>query len=278
MMASQGPGGPSAVSPAQARAQLPGKDPLGLAPGKNEDLRPGVLVSRGLEHEVARRPEAGEPQGLPVAKAREPERSPADGPGAEKRCGLGVGKNLRDGVGKGLGDGHVLGVPAVCVTPRGPETGAEVFVAAEAVATGPAGRKDPGNPHSRPDGETLRPGAILHDPADNLVARDDRKPGRGGSPLDLVELRVAHAAGRNPDQGLPLAWHGHRELHETQRSHFSGEAHDPVDNHRFHHKTRRRYPFCLPAVPDTDYSPAGAVFHAKKRGECPARILLVLPI
>jgi hypothetical protein len=141
---------------------------------------------------VPRCPEAGEPQGLPVEKTREPERTVADGPGTEERCGLGVGKYIRDGVGKGIGDRHEFRIASVCIASCGAEVRTEVLVAAETLGTGTAGRENPGHPHARSYRKALRPGAIFHNAADNLVARGDRKAGRGGSPLDLVEFRVAH--------------------------------------------------------------------------------------
>ncbi len=214
---------------------------------------------------MSRGAEASQPQGLPVAKTGEPKRPVADRPGTQKRRRLGVGDDIGDGVGEGLGDRHEFRIASVCIASCGAEVRTEVLIAGEAVGALPAGRKDPGHPHASPDGEASSPRVPF-----STTRPTTWWPGTTGSrgggvrPSISSSLRVADPAGRNPDQGLPVPGTGHRKLYETQGELFVGKAYDPIENHRFHQKPFGGRTPGLPAVPDTDYSPAGALFHEKK--------------
>ena len=115
-----------------------------------------------------------------------------------------------------------MGVP-----PGGAKVGAEVLAPLAAIVAAAAGGEDPGDPHPVADPKDHALPKGCH-PPHHLVAGDDRQPRRRRPPLDLVQLRVADAADRDPDENLPDAGLGHRQLDRLQGGVGLGEARNPV--------------------------------------------------
>ena len=119
-------------------------------------------------------------------------------------------------MGELLGHRQVLRVPAVHIPPGGPELRAEVLLAPEtedAAAASPVDPRD-ADPVAGSEPGHARSGA--RDGPDYLMAQHHREARRWSSSLDLVQLGVAHPAGRNPHQQLALAGLGLGELGRLQ--------------------------------------------------------------
>ena len=216
-------GGASSVAPAQAA-------PSSRAKARSRSLRAKTKIfARGKRWRTAERTRCAEapkpvrprfsPSPEPVRRSDRQPIAPAQRSGAASA----VGEDLRDGVGEGLGHGHEFRIAAVRVTARGAESCAEVLVAGAAGVADPAGPVDPADPDpfADPEPSGMRPPG--GDRAHDLVPRDDRKGGRRRPPLDLVELRMADAAGGHGDEDLPLTGHRFRQLDRNQRRRVFGE-------------------------------------------------------
>ena len=97
------------------------------------------------QYQVRRGAKPGQPEGLAVTQTRQPQRTIADGAGAQQRRGLDVREDGGDGVGEGGRHGHQLGVSAVGIAAGGAKIRAEVFIAGQAGRALTAGRVDPGD-------------------------------------------------------------------------------------------------------------------------------------
>ena len=151
---------------------------------------------------MRRGPEAREAQGLPVFQLGESERTEPDRPRAEQGCGFHVGKGVRDRVHERLGHGHQLGVAAVGIAARGLEVLAQVLLAVATELAPLARRINPGHAHAVAALECVGPVAQGFHPPDDLMAQDDRQPGRRHPPFDLVEFGVADPADAHPNQNF----------------------------------------------------------------------------
>src|SRR5260370_23793078 len=103
---------------------------------------------------------------------REPQRSKSDDSGAKERCGLLVGKSLRNDVDKILGRDDVLGITPVHAVAGELRTVAQILRPCTAVFAGSIGLMQPGNSDARTDGETPRVLACFLDATHNLVPRN----------------------------------------------------------------------------------------------------------
>ncbi len=169
------------------------------------------------QHQVRRGAKPGQPEGLAVLQTRQPQRAVADGAGAQQRRGLDVGEDSGDGVGERGRHGHQLGVTAVGIAAGGAKVRAEVLIAGEASRAQAAGRIDPGDAHPIAGPEAVDAAAGGHDPADHLMAQDDRQSRRWGAALDLVQLGVADAADRDLQQQFVVGWNGVGQIGKLQR-------------------------------------------------------------
>ncbi len=88
------------------------------------------------------------------------------------------------------------------ITARGPELLAEVLLAVAAEMAPLARRIDPRHSQAVAVPEWTDSIAQGFHPADDLMARDDRQPGRRHPPFDLVKLGVANPADAHPNQDL----------------------------------------------------------------------------
>src|SRR5206468_9317864 len=165
-------------------AQLTGKRLCALVARPGEGEHAPALVDGDLADDVRRRAEAVDPE--PSRVAGHPERAEADQARAQQRRGL----EVREAVGQReaearLGDGG-FGVAAVDVEPGEARPLAEVLpagAAEAAVAVGPAEPRDP-DPRARRVRRAV-PGRL--DGADDLMARDDRKPRAGDLAVEDVQ-------------------------------------------------------------------------------------------
>jgi hypothetical protein len=95
------------------------------------------------------------------------------------------------------------------IAPGGAKLGAEIFLPSSAGLTFTAGRKNPGHSHPIPLLERRTWRRLLYHPH-HLMAEDDREEGRRRSPFDLIQLRVADAAGQHAEQHVTWPWLGER--------------------------------------------------------------------
>src|SRR2546430_5162248 len=82
---------------------------------------------------------------------------------------------------------------------------AGVLAARGAVRAGAAGGAQPREAHARARLEARRPGARALDPADDLVAGNDRRPDERQVALDEVEVGATDAARADPDEDFVRA-------------------------------------------------------------------------
>ena len=160
--------------------------------------------------------------------ARHLERTVADQAGTEQRRRLGVRMVALERKAVLRVRHRVIGIAAIDVVAGEPGRIAQVLSLHAAIAAAPAGMSEPGHadPVSGRERRHLRPDR--NDLADDLVTGHDRQTGLGEVTVDDVQVGSAHAAGRYPDQHLPLIRHRHVALLQTE-----GRA-GPVKNHRLH--------------------------------------------
>ena len=118
---------------------------------------------------------------------------------------------------------HELGIAAVGVAAGRLELVAEVLFAPPAEAACPARGVNPGNADPVAEPESPRSGTQGRDPSHHLMAQDDRQPRRRHPPLDLVELRVAHAACMYLDQQLIVGRDRIGKMVQLQRPRIVGQ-------------------------------------------------------
>src|SRR5581483_3893350 len=167
--------------------------PLRLAAREDEKRRAREAPARELQNEMRRGDETHEAENPAVLELRESQRTVADRAGAEQRRGLRIGERVGNRIGRDFRHGHVLGVAAVRVAPGRTEIGAQVLLAAPAVAAMSAARIDPADAYSVAFAESPR-AVRSRDTADDLMTEHHGQPRRRRAPFDLVELGVADAA------------------------------------------------------------------------------------
>ncbi len=158
---------------------------------EGEDRAP--LPSRDLRHDMRGGAEPVEAE--PPAVAGDHQRAPADEAGAEQRSKRHVAAVLaeRKGIAR-IGDrrGREAAVPAVAGEERAI---AEVFVAARAIGADAAAMAEPRHADALAQAQSHDVAADRIDPADDLVAGDDRHDGIGQLAVDDVQIGPADAAG-----------------------------------------------------------------------------------
>src|SRR5207244_10080950 len=118
---------------------------------------------------------------------------------AEERRGAGSAEGRRDPIGERRGRARVVREAAVGVVASDLGALAEVLAARRAVRAGAARAAQPREAHARARLEARRPGARALDPADDLVAGDDRRPDERQLALDEEEDGATEAARADPD-------------------------------------------------------------------------------
>ncbi len=173
-------------------------------------------------------PEAGEAQNLAVGDARQLQSPVTDGARAQKRGGLDVGETFRYRIRIALIDADVLGITAIGIPAGCEELAAQVLVGAAARTVDPA--------DTDPIANVEAPCAIALrlDGADDLVTRHDREARRRRAALDLVELRVTDAAGRDFDQNLAVGRLRARYVSELERLGVVEHRAGLLEQHRSH--------------------------------------------
>mgnify|MGYP007088122768 CR=1 FL=1 len=153
-----------------------------------------------MKDEMSRGPESAEAQCHAVCQAGKTQGAEADRPGTKQGRGLDVAEDVRNGEAGAFRRGHVFGITAMKIPAGRLEIRAEIFIARQAESAAAAGGKDPAHPHpvARLKERRLSAGSV--NPADDLMAKDNRQSGRRCSPLDFIQLGVADSAGGNPDE------------------------------------------------------------------------------
>ncbi len=145
-----------------------------------------------LRHDVSRGAKAVESERLAVACDHQ--RTPANQPGAEQRCERHIAAGLakRECIAR-IGDrrrGEAT-VPRVTSEER---LIAQIFLTARAIRADAAGVTEPGDSHTLPERHPFDAGPDCLDPADDLVARDDRQFWVRKLAIDNMQIRAADAA------------------------------------------------------------------------------------
>ena len=94
---------------------------------------------------------------------------------------------------------------------------AEIFAAGQAIATLAAAGTEPGDPDPVTHREARYAVTDLHNPADNLVPRNDGIAGIWDFPVGDMKVGAAHAAGKNLDQYLVGTRRGHVSRDRAKR-------------------------------------------------------------
>src|SRR5690606_7632648 len=110
-----------------------------------------------------------------------------------------------------------LGIAAVRVVPGEPGLIAEIFIARKAAVTCATGPCEPGYADPVTDAEPADFRPERDDPADNLMARNQRKLRFRKLAIQNVQVGTAHAAGRHLDHNLSRAGTGIWNLGADQR-------------------------------------------------------------
>jgi hypothetical protein len=97
---------------------------------------------------------------------------------------------------------RILGVPAIDVAAGKSRVVAQILAAREAVAARAARRGEPGNADAIAARERFDAIADFGHGPDDLMARDDRIPGRGQLAVDDVKVRPANTARIHFDENL----------------------------------------------------------------------------
>jgi hypothetical protein len=109
--------------------------------------------------------------------------------------------------------------------------GAEVLVAAQAVAAGEAGRPLPPHAHPVARGEARHVRPDLPDDPHHLVARDERVAGLPPIVVDHVQVAAAHAAGVDLDEAAGGSEVGRLVAERLERRAPGGRG-EGFDSHR----------------------------------------------
>ena len=128
-----------------------------------------------------------------------------------------MGKALRDGKAILGARDDMAGISAIPGTAGKFGIVTEIFPAGQTIATMAAAGTQPGNPDPLADCESRDVGPHLHDPANDLVPRNDGIAGFFYLAVSNMKIGAAHAAGKNFEQYLVGARHRHIAFNRTQR-------------------------------------------------------------
>ena len=191
--ASSGSGGISSDPPAQVGAEAPGEGLCGNISRPREGKHRSSLPLGDLRHDVGRGAKAIEPQLF--ASAGDHQRTPADQASAEQWGERHVTARFaeRERITR-VGDRRRRKTAVARVS--GEERAiAEIFLSAHAIGADAAGVAEPRNADALAHAQPLDAGPDRIDPADDLVARDDRHLRVGQFAIDDMQIRAADAAG-----------------------------------------------------------------------------------
>jgi len=218
--------------PRPVRSQPSGQRPMRRAPCENEHPAPRVHVFDRRQHQVRRRPETEQPHRLALHDPGQANRPIADHARAQQRCRLRVRQPRRQRIRIILVHRHPLGVAPVgaVARPQGPI--AQVLPSGSTIPTRPTRPIQPRDPH--PVADPMSP-HLLPDrdhPPDHLVPRNHRQPRRDQPPLDFIQLRMTHPAGRHLQQHILRSASRLRPIHPNQRPFLDPRR--PFQHQRLH--------------------------------------------
>src|SRR5437867_650600 len=196
------------------RPEPTGELTVGRLARAHEHLAPSR--ARHLERDVGGRAEAVDAEPAAGRRLAPLERPVPDDARAEERRGVGIAEGRRDPIGERRGRDRVVREAAVGVVASELGALAEVLAARRAVRAGAARAAQPREAHARARLEARRPGARALDPADDLVAGNDRRPDERQVALDEVEVGATDAARADPDEDFVRARLGDRALLEAE--------------------------------------------------------------
>ena len=153
-------------------------------------------------------------------KPKSPTRSPgltSDDPGAEERRDKLVGNGGRQMIRKGVRDDHRLGIAPVDMVAGEAGAIAQVLIASPAEVAGAARLVEPGDTDPIPLSESCRCCAAALDDAHDLMAGNQRQPGKRKLPLDGMEIGVTEAAGGDSKPHRARPGLGARQISERER-------------------------------------------------------------
>ena len=207
-------------------AEPPG-EVLGLCvAGAGEGIDALALMDGDLRDDMGGRAEAIEADRLAVAGHAVG--AMADETGAEQRRGFGVAVFLRQMEAVAPVGDDVVGIAAVDIAAGEMRRVAEILHARQAVVAMAAGPAEPGHADARADGEVADAFAQRLDAADDLVTGHDRIARLRQFAIGDVQVRAAHATGKNTNQDLTGTGLRLWPVGEAQ-----GQA-GAVENHRAH--------------------------------------------
>jgi hypothetical protein len=141
-------------------------------------------------------------------------------------------------VGKSRRCHHELGIAAINIAARGTVPGAKVLTARATPLTLTAGGINPGDPDPFPELPVADLWPEFVDLADHLVAGNDRQAGWRDPTLNLIEFRVADAAGYYLDPYLTRARFGNGAFHQVQGVRLRVQSGYFPQRHGFHRSAR----------------------------------------
>ena len=130
-----------------------------------------------------------------LAVAGDHQRAPADQAGAEQRGERHVAAGLAEREGEARVGDRRRREAAVAGVAGEQRVIAQIFAVPDAIGADAAGVAEPGNADALAHLQPLDPGADRIDPADDLVARDDRHLRVGQFAIDDMQIGAADAAG-----------------------------------------------------------------------------------
>src|SRR5262249_47518315 len=107
---------------------------------------------------------------------------------------------------------RVLGVTTVELVAGEARPLTEVLPPAAAVAAGAAGPAQPGHADALAHREAIHPLALLHHPADDLLAQDQGEFRLSQVAVEHMQVGAADAAGMDAQEELLGAWPGHGQI------------------------------------------------------------------
>src|SRR3989454_7855614 len=180
------------------RPEAAGELTVGRLARAHEHLAPSRACH--LERDVGGRAEAVDAEPAAGRRLAPLECPVPDDARAEERRGVGVAEGRRDRIGERRGRDRVVREAAVGVVASELGALAEVLAARRAVRAGAARAAQPREAHARARLEARRPGARALDPADDLVAGNDRRPDERQVALAEAEAGTTDAARADPGE------------------------------------------------------------------------------